>query len=131
MKTIKQILSILLSLPIILLTSCSNETKTAEKIKSDAALNAMKGKEIAAILAKDSMEHIFRTTLNEIDNNLVKIRERERILSNHSRNNGERVISRKEEILQNISSINSLLEENKKKISTLHTQVSSYRGAEK
>jgi hypothetical protein len=67
---------------------------------------------------KDTLENALVNTMEEINNNLDRIREKQGIISMTNPEN----LSRKEEILNNISLINSLIENNKKKIEELSQQ---------
>jgi len=75
----------------------------------------------------DSIENLLIITLDEINHNLEMIREKQGLIV--SGNNSED-INKKSEILRNISLINALLEENKKKISEL-TKQSRQLGSDK
>jgi hypothetical protein len=67
---------------------------------------------------KDTLENALVNTMEEINNNLDRIREKQGIISMTNPEN----LSKKDEILNNISVINSLLENNKKKIEELTQQ---------
>ncbi len=100
-----------------MLSSCTNHEK------EEAAL-----KEVEVIsTSKDSLENALVQTMNEINQNLDMIRDKQGIVSNSTP--GED-ISKKEEILKNISMINALIEDNKKKIEEL-TRQSRRLGKEK
>lgn len=77
--------------------------------------------------SKDSVANQLVTTLDEINTNLDLIRQKQGLIS--SSTPGEN-ISRKEEILRNISMINALIEDNKKKVDELSKQAEKF-GKEK
>ncbi len=87
--------------------ACTNETEMAALQAAEDANNS-----------RDSIEDYFVETMNEINNNLDMIRQKQGIISF---NNGEQ-ISKKESILTNISLINSLIEDNRNKIEELTIQ---------
>jgi hypothetical protein len=77
-----------------------------------------------AYASRDSIENEMVRTMDEINKNLDLIREKQGIIA--SSKSGES-ISKKQEILKTISLINSLLEENKKKIAELNAQAIKLR----
>ena len=101
----------------LLSTSCNNDKKEEVAVAPTETVNT----------AKDSMENVLVQTMNEINQNLDMIRDKQGIVANT--NPGED-ISKKEEILRNISLINALIEDNKKKIEQL-TKQSKRLGKEK
>ena len=71
----------------------------------------------------DSVQLAFVQTLNEIDQNLDHIREKQGTLILGPGSNVEQGITTKEHISRNISIINSLMEQNKKKLQKLNAQL--------
>lgn len=72
---------------------------------------------------RDSMEMAFAQTLNEIDQNLDMIREKEGVLVLGPESNAETGLTTAEHIQRNISFINTLMEQNKEKLETLSAQL--------
>jgi len=98
--------------------SCSEikkeETDSAESLaQNNKALTA----------SNDSLQLAFAQTLNEIDHNLDLIREKEGTLVLGPESNAEPGITKSEHIQRNISIINSLMEQNKEKLSKLNAQL--------
>lgn len=84
------------------------------KEKEEAAL-----KQVSVVSSsRDSLEHELVNTLDEINQNLDKIRDKQGIIANTSGEN----ISKKQSILNNISMINALLADNQSKIEKLEAQ---------
>jgi len=71
---------------------------------------------------RDSMLNDWLVTFDEIEKNLRMIREKEKIITVNSAGS-EISKSKRDQILEDIRSINSLLEENKNKIARLHSQL--------
>lgn len=129
MKTINCISQVILVSATALLFSCNNDKK--EKTE-ETALTRTENNEHVLSARMDSIEGTFQKTLDEISGNLKTIREKEGALADNSIYKGEgKSMSRREEILNHISAINTLMEENKKKIDELNTQISSFNGAKK
>lgn len=84
--------------------------KEQEKASREKALN-------------DSLQMVFAQTLNEIDHNLDLIREKEGTLILGPGSAAETGISTKERIQRNISFINTMMEQNKQKLSSLQAQL--------
>ena len=91
-----------------LLPSCTN------KEKEEAALHQV----TVVSSSRDSLENELVSTLDEINQNLDMIRDKQGIIANTS---GESV-SKKQSILNNISMINALLADNQAKIEKLEAQ---------
>jgi len=101
----------------LLFSACHDKEREAE-LQKQADISAM---------AKDSVADQLVSTLNDINNNLDMIRQKQGMINNTTP--GEN-ISKKEEILKNISLINALIEDNKKKIDELNEQAKKF-GKEK
>lgn len=96
---------------------------------SGCGSNKQSESEVAALRAKDSVENVFTNTLAEINSNLDIIKEKEGLLAMKPEKNREGIMSTgKEEVMQNIASINDLLEKNRKKIDELNLQIASFNG---
>ncbi len=91
------------------LFSCTN---------SETELAALQEAEDAQ-LKKDSIENILVETMDEINKNLETIREKQGLISLNSSSEN---ISKKTQILENISMINSLIDDNRRKIDELTIQ---------
>jgi hypothetical protein len=96
-------------------TSCT--TVQEEDNKTEAVLEEDKPN------TADSLQLAFAQTLNEIDQNLDLIREKEGALVLGPESNAEHGITKSEHIKRNISIINSLMEQNREKIEKLTAQL--------
>jgi chromosome segregation ATPase len=92
-----------------LLSSCTNKEKEEAALQQVATISS----------SKDSIENEMVKTMDEINKNLDMIRDKQGMVANTS---SAESISKKEEILHNISLINALIEDNKKKIDDLTAQ---------
>ena len=92
-----------------LFNSCTN------KEKEEAALQQVQ----AVSTSKDSLENEMVNIMDEINKNLDMIRDKQGMVANTS---SKESLTKKEEILHNISLINALLEDNKFKIDQLTKQ---------
>jgi len=130
MEAVKKIKLLVMAGALTALVSCNHATKPVEESGVSIPEDNHK-KELALMASKDSVENEYRNTLNEINTNLASIHQREGSLAEVTNKKGENIFSRKEEILQNISAINRLLEQNRTKIDNLTAKVSSYNRAKK
>lgn len=122
MKTNKNIVKLILSvLVIITLNSCQEMVTREEYDNSMMELLNAEG------LKRDSLERMYIATLDEIDGNLDAIREKQGLLILGPNSNADFVVPKKDQILNNIAMINMLLEDNKKKISSLEKSLSKYK----
>jgi predicted RNase H-like nuclease (RuvC/YqgF family) len=80
---------------------------------------------------RDSLEGLYIATLDEIDNNLDKIRDREGMIIMGPKSNSDLKGSKKEQIVNDISMINTLLEENKNKLAEMEKSLASYKKGKK
>lgn len=74
------------------------------------------------LTARDSMINDWLTTFDQIEKNLTAIKQKENILSMQSTGT-EMSKDKKNQVLEDIKSINNLIEENKKKIASLSAQL--------
>jgi hypothetical protein len=79
------------------------------------------------LTSRDSSIGEWVTTFGEIEKNIALIKEKEHIISTNS-STGELSRNNKQQILEDIKYINSLLEQNKKKIASLNSQLSKSGG---
>jgi uncharacterized coiled-coil protein SlyX len=79
------------------------------------------------LTARDSMINDWLITFDEIEKNLNVIKEKEKLITVKS-SDTEVSKNRKEQILDDIKSINTLIEENKKKIARLNAQLKESGG---
>jgi hypothetical protein len=79
------------------------------------------------ITSRDSVINEWISTFDEIEKNLALIREKEKIITINS-SDVEFSKDKKEQILEDIKYINSLLEQNKKKIASLNAQLKKSGG---
>lgn len=77
--------------------------------------------------SRDSSIGEWVTTFGEVEKNIQLIKEKEHIISTNS-STGELSRNNKQQILDDIKYINTLLEQNKKKIATLNSQLSKSGG---
>lgn len=126
MKTTSKISQFLLILStIVLLGSCA-ETITQEEHRAEIA-NLIE----SDANTRDSLEKMYITTLDDIDNNLDVIRDKEGLIIMGPKSNNDLGMSKRDQILNNISMINTLLEDNKNKIATLEKSLASYKRGKK
>ena len=109
MKTIFKLLPMFFTATAMLFASCTDKEKEEAALARVSAINA----------SRDSLENTLVTTLDEINLNLDKIRDKQGIIANMT---GVETISKKQEIIANIQAINALIEENQKKIASLEEQ---------
>ena len=79
------------------------------------------------LTARDSMINQWLLSFDEIEKNLNVIKEKEKLISVKS-SDTEVSKNRKEQILEDIKSINTLIEQNKKKIASLNAQLKASGG---
>jgi len=79
------------------------------------------------LTARDSMINQWLLSFDEIEKNLNVIKEKEKLISVQS-SDTEVSKNRKEQILEDIKSINTLIEQNKKKIASLNAQLKASGG---
>ncbi|TND08319.1 MAG: putative lipoprotein [Bacteroidetes bacterium] len=126
MKTIaKSITGIILGL--FLLPACDEPKPVVDKATADSAAEVA----AAQLEGKDSLITAYLETINEIENNLDQIRDKQGLIVMGPGGNTESNLSQKEEILRNIAMINSLLRQNEEKIGKLERQLASSRGSNK
>lgn len=92
-----------------LLSSCTNKEKEEAAMQQVTVVSA----------SRDSLENELVNTLDEININLDKIRDKQGIIAN---SNGAESLSKKQEIIASIQAINALIEENQQKIAKLEGQ---------
>lgn len=79
----------------------------------------------------DSLEKTYIATLDEIDRNLDVIRDKEGVIILGPKSNFDVGVSRKDQILNNITMINTLLDNNREKIAKLEKSLASYKKGKK
>jgi hypothetical protein len=79
------------------------------------------------LTSRDSSIGEWVTTFSDIEKNIAIIKEKEHIISTNS-SSGELSTNKKQQILEDIKYINTLLELNKKKIASLNSQLSKSGG---
>ena len=90
-------------------------------------MEAQKTTMTGQITARDSVINEWITTFDEIEKNISMIKEKEKLITLNS-NDVELSKSKKEQILDDIKAINTLLEQNKKKIASLTAQLAKSGG---
>ena len=123
MKTLKINSAIIGLFSLFVLSSCT-ETITQKEHRAEVASIIETDRTI-----QDSLEKLYIFTLDEIDNNLDNIKDKEGIILIGPGN--ENVISKKEQILNHIRSINTLMEDNKNKISKLEHSLLAYKNGKR
>jgi len=79
------------------------------------------------VTARDSVISVWITTFDEIERNIVLIKEKEKVISLNSPN-AEVSKDKKQQVLEDIKYINTLLEQNRKKIASLNAQLKKSGG---
>ncbi|MDF2447809.1 MAG: hypothetical protein K0R26_313 [Bacteroidota bacterium] len=129
MKSSNKINSFILGITTIaVLTSCEDTIPKTQYEQEVAQLNSTISSDQRM---RDSIEGVYIATLDEIDNNLDKIREKEGIIIMGPKNATDLRTSKRERIVTNISMINTLIEENKTKLSQLEKSLASYKKGKK
>ncbi|HXH19326.1 MAG TPA: hypothetical protein VNJ07_09615 [Chitinophagales bacterium] len=121
MKTIKNLPSLILGMWLFAavaltgLSGCNEAERKALKAENEQLKNQLAQTETTV---NDLLQ-----TFNEVENNLTSIKEKEGMISMESEN-AEMTADRKSRILSDIQAINTLMDENRKKISGLQEQLS-------
>lgn len=123
MKTLK-INSLILGLTSLLFLNSCTETVTKEEHQTQIA-NLIESDENK----RDSLEKFYIATLDEIDNNLDAIRGKEGVIVLGPVSDAQ--LSKREQILNHINSINGLMADNKKKLAKLEKSLASYKHGKK
>lgn len=121
-KIVKMVSSLIIVLSLI---TCGETYTSEEHEKSMTDLSASEQ------LKRDSLERIYIATLDEIDSNLDEIRERHGMLILGPNSNGDFIEPKKDQIINNITMINNLLENNRRKIAALEKSLDKYIGGKK
>ena len=126
MKASNTITNVFLGLSsLVVLNSCK---ETVLKDEHDAQISSMI---YADERTRDSLEGLYLATLDEIDNNLDRIRDKEGLIIMPPKSYSDLKLSKKEEIVNNISFINTLLQENKNKLAQLEKSLAAYKKGKK
>src|ERR1043166_359931 len=128
METIKMIIPAIMASAITLLSACAGSDKKQEEVSTERSIS---DGEYAAIWARDSVETMYQTTLNEIGNDLIAIREKQNFVAKDPLKGSDRNVSKKEEILENIRMISEQLADNKAKINKLSDGIAWYKAEKK
>ncbi|MES2565397.1 MAG: hypothetical protein V4565_00940 [Bacteroidota bacterium] len=129
MKSSNKLTSVFIGLSALtLLNSCE---ETIPKAKYDTEVASLNSHINSDERMRDSLEGVYIATLDEIDNNLDKIRDKEGIIIMGPKNNSDLRSSKRERIVNNISMINKLLEENKTKLASLEKSLAGYKRGKK
>ncbi len=99
---------------------CNNNSKLNDELKK---VTMQRDSVIQQSVKKDSMIHTFVSSFAEIENNLLTIKEKEKLLSIHSKNSVEKRKGMKDDINENIKVINELMDKNRNKISALNSKL--------
>lgn len=108
-------------------TSCKNEELEKKANDNETKYKEMASRNDALSNRMDSIQDKMIKTLDEIDQNLATIREKEKVISIGP---DEKNLSKKDHIVNNIAMINDLLESNRQKIDELNDQITKF-GKEK
>lgn len=125
MKTIKKTGLLLSALFMVVLTSCTETITEVEHESQVAGIMENNDRKL------DSLEKVYITTLDEIDRNLDVIRDKEGVIILGPKSNIDVGVTRKDQILNNISMINTLIENNKDKIKRLEKSLAAYKKGKK
>jgi len=79
------------------------------------------------VTARDSVISLWVTTFDDIQKNITLIKEKEKLITVNS-SNAEISNDKKRQVLEDIKTINTLLEQNKKKIASLNAQLKKSGG---
>lgn len=112
-------------LGLLFLSSCEDYVNLNEHEKQMAEMQELEE------YKQDSIESLYIATLDEIDKNLDAIRDREGVLMLVPASNADVGVDKKEQIINNISMINTLLEENKEKLKKLESSLAYYKKGKK
>ncbi|MBI2967947.1 MAG: hypothetical protein HYY40_09055 [Bacteroidetes bacterium] len=111
----KNILWLLLG--ILIVTGCDYNTEELETLKAEnQRLSGLSGRKDSAIIT-------FIQDFNEIEENLAKVKEKQKIVSMQTNLGNELQEDAKTRIIDDIRLINNLLDENKKKLSSLQKKL--------
>jgi len=101
------------------LTGCQNNEPNPEIEKMRAERDSV-AREAAA---KDSTVNSFMESLNEIEDNLREVKQRQGNITTSAKGSGELQGTAKERINEDINYINELMDENKQKLSSLQSKI--------
>ena len=119
MKTKAYILTLV---SVILLAACKNNATTDGDAQIDK-VTAQRDSLIKLSTEKDSSINAFISSFAEIQNNLVNIKQKEEMLTFHSKKNVELSKGLKNEVNENIKIINELMEKNRRQITMLNAKL--------
>jgi uncharacterized coiled-coil protein SlyX len=113
---------VLLAVGIIAFTLYSREHKKLLTMMEDQKVSLTD-----KITARDSVINEWIMTFDDIEKNIAIIKEKEKIISLNS-SNSEISVDKRQQVLEDIKYINTLLEQNKKKIASLNAQLKKSGG---
>jgi len=117
---ISLVILVVAALVVYLLYSSEHKTLLNEMSTTKTALTDK-------VAARDSVIGEWITTFDDIEKNIAMIKEKEKIISVNS-SNSELSTDKKKQVLEDIQYINTLLEQNKKKIASLNAQLAKSGG---
>ncbi|MGZ3862301.1 MAG: Cbp1 family collagen-binding glycoprotein adhesin [Bacteroidia bacterium] len=127
MKTVQKMSLLIVTIFASFLISCNRHETTTE---TDA--QRYQRQEAALHSSRDSVEHVFAQTLDEINASLSGLQDKQELLAyNSSGNNEHRSMTKKEEIDNKIAVIRTVLEKNHERIEQLKSEVASYAGSKR
>lgn len=97
------------------------EYNTLDKAKLTA--ESLTKEQAAVLIEKDSVVSNFLTSFEEIQSNLEQIKQKEGIITVSRSGNAESVTNNKDQIIQDINSINELMQKNKERLSGLQSKL--------
>lgn len=103
-------------------------TGCSEKISKEDHISVIDSMALLEKQKIDSLERTYVRTLDDIDENLDQVRDKYGILVLGPKSNFDEGIDKREQIINNISAINELLEQNKAKITKLERSIVAYKG---
>jgi len=119
MKTTAYILTLV---SFILLVACKNNRTTDDDAEIDK-VTAQRDSLIKLSAEKDSSINAFILSFAEIQNNFISIKQKEEMLTFHSKKNVELSKGVKNEVNENIKIINELMEKNRRQITSLNAKL--------
>jgi hypothetical protein len=106
-------------------SACNNNTEEANPL-ADSLSHVNEGLKIV-VSEKDSSIESFIVAFNEIQENLTEVKAKQKMISTNS-SDAELKKNMKEQIIDDIQSINDLMDKNKQKISTLKAKLAKSNG---
>lgn len=107
---------------VVLLAGCENHKEELAQAGKD------KDSLMGIVSSKDEVINDFLKSMDEIENNLIAVSQKQNMVSTDSKNGGELQKPTKERINQHIQDINDLMDKNKQKIAELQKKLKAAGG---